>query len=420
VLRAGLTGGIASGKTRVLQRLASTAGIATLDLDAVAHRVLDVSGSAYVGVVQAFGSGILGPGGAIDRKALGRVVFADAAARERLNALTHPHIRDEERREAAEAARRGARVFVTDAALLVEVGMHLRYDRLVVAHCPPDVQLQRLMFRDGLDEAAARARLAAQMDPEVKRRFAHFVVDTSAAVEDTDRGADRVAEQLRAIARGRGGRALLLPEMARAALSWVTPGPGVLSPARLLSEGLSSDGLEMRRLQGLAAPGAAGPWYAASAAGLRPETLAVPAVLWALVRAGADAPFTAAVVHSVARLATADPPSIAGACAYAIALQEAAVERRVVASDADLRVWAAIGERWGGAPPRPAFRATVEAAARAFGDTTRVRENARASGGDPELAGALVGIATGTGTGTAEAPAEIEAAVETLGRVGAS
>jgi dephospho-CoA kinase len=419
VLRAGLTGGIASGKTRILHRLASTAGFATLDLDAVAHRVLGASGAAHAGVVREFGPGILGKDGAIDRKALGRVVFADAAARERLNALTHPHNRDEERREAAEAARRGTRVFVTDAALLVEVGMHLRYDRLVVAHCPPEAQLQRLMFRDGLDESAARARLAAQMDPDLKRRFAHFVVDTSGAVEDTDRAADRVAGQLRAIARGRGGRTLLLPEMARAALAWVTPrGPGPFSPARLLTEGLSPDGLEMRRLQGLVAPGAGGPWYATPATGLRPETLAVPALLWSLVRAGADAPFTAAVAHSVARLATADPASIAGACAYAIALQEAAVERRVVASDADLRVWAAIGERWGGAPPLPVFRATVEAATRAFGDAAKVGENARASGGDPELAGALVGIATGTGM--AETPGGVEAAVEALGRAGAS
>lgn len=416
MLKVGLTGGIASGKSRVLRRLAAAVGFETLDLDAVAHQVLSASGTAQGDVVREFGPGILGPDGAIDRKALGRVVFADRPARERLNALTHPHIRDEETRRVREAAARATPVFVTDAALLVEVGTHLRYDRLVVAHCPADLQLTRLLERDGIEEAAARARLAAQMDPDLKRRFAHFVVDTSGSLDDTDAAADRLARELRAVAKGHGGRMVVPPEVARGALSWgPRQGPGGMPPARLLTEAVVDGRLEMRLLQRLVAPGARGPWYEAPSGGAAPDALAVPAVLWSLARAGADAPFTAAVVHSVSRATTQDPSAIAGACTYAIALQEAAVERRVAASDADLRVWAGIGERWGRTEPPPSVRATIAAAARAFGDPARAREGARAQGGDPDLAAALIGIATGS---TApDVPAEVESAVAALARI---
>jgi dephospho-CoA kinase len=162
VLRIGLTGGIACGKSRVRRRLA-TAGFGTLDLDAVAHEMIAPGGPAYADVVSAFGAGILASDGTVDRKALGSRVFADAAARAELNALVHPRVRDEEARRAAAHAAAGGRVFVTDAALLVEAGLHLRFDRLVVVDCDGGEQLRRLIARDRLDEAAARGRIAAPM-----------------------------------------------------------------------------------------------------------------------------------------------------------------------------------------------------------------------------------------------------------------
>src|SRR5262245_49087722 len=111
-------------------------------------------GAAYDDVVRSFGASILGPDGAIDRRALGDVVFKDPAARARLNALVHPRAREEEGRRAAALGAAGATVIVSDAALLVEAGVHLRFDRLVVVHCPPEEQRRRLMERDGLDARA--------------------------------------------------------------------------------------------------------------------------------------------------------------------------------------------------------------------------------------------------------------------------
>jgi dephospho-CoA kinase len=188
MLAVGLTGGIASGKSRVLGRLA-TRGLQTLDLDRVAHDLMAPGGAAYADVVAAFGPGILGDGGAIDRQALGARVFADPAARSRLNALVHPRVRDAEGTWRAGLPEGPGEVAVVDAALLVEAGLHLRFDRLVVAHCGEAEQLRRLMARDGLAEDAARARLRAQMPAERKRRFADLEVDTSGRPEDTDAAA---------------------------------------------------------------------------------------------------------------------------------------------------------------------------------------------------------------------------------------
>ena len=178
MLKVGLTGGIASGKSHVLRRLAQ-AGFQTLDLDAVARDVMAPGGTAYADIVRAFGERILAADGAIDRKALGAHVFADAAARRRLEALVHPRIREAEARYLSAGAPDS--VAVVDAALLVESGQHLRFARLVVVFCEPREQLRRLMARDGLTEADARARLDAQMPPGEKRRFGHFVVDNSRA-----------------------------------------------------------------------------------------------------------------------------------------------------------------------------------------------------------------------------------------------
>ena len=150
------------------------AGLATLDLDLVAHDVMAPGAAAYDAVVAEFGPGIVGAGGRIDRPALAGRVFADPGARNRLNALVHPRVREEEDRRAAALAAADAALLVTDAALLVEAGYHLRFDRLVVVHCPPEEQLRRLRLRDGLDEPAARARLRAQMPIDEKRSFAHF------------------------------------------------------------------------------------------------------------------------------------------------------------------------------------------------------------------------------------------------------
>src|SRR5687767_5013435 len=153
---------------------------------------------AHAEVVAAFGPEILAADGSIDRRILGPRVFADPAARARLDAIVHPRVRAAEARLMSEGGT--ARVAVTDAALLVESGMHLRFDRLVVVHCDPGTQVARLMARDGLDEEAARSRLRAQMPAADKRRFAHLEIDSSGALEQTDARADAVAAELSRVA----------------------------------------------------------------------------------------------------------------------------------------------------------------------------------------------------------------------------
>ena len=185
MLRVGLTGGIACGKSHVLRRLAAR-GFPTLDLDQASRDVVAPGEPALAAIAEAFGRRVLGPNGALDRAALGAIVFADAGARARLNAIVHPRVRAAEAAWAAARAAAGASVAVTDAALIVETGAHLRFDRVVVVHCDPVEQLARLRARDGLDEAAARARVAAQMPVAEKRLFGHFEVDTSGAVTETE------------------------------------------------------------------------------------------------------------------------------------------------------------------------------------------------------------------------------------------
>ena len=201
MLRVGLTGGIACGKSEVLGRL-SARGLATLDLDAVAHEVMAPGGAAYEEVVASFGDDILAPDATIDRSALGAVVFGDPEARGRLEGIVHPRVRAEEARRASAFQAEGRALLVSDGAVLVEAGVHLRFDRLVVVHCPPEAQRRRLMARDGISDAAARARLGAQMPIEEKRCFGHLEVDTSGALEETAQAAEILAGVLLTEARG--------------------------------------------------------------------------------------------------------------------------------------------------------------------------------------------------------------------------
>jgi dephospho-CoA kinase len=324
VLRVGLTGGIASGKSHVLGRLRE-AGCHTLDLDAVAHEVMGPGGPAYEPVVETFGREVLDASGRIDRKRLGARVFADPAARARLNALVHPRVRDEEARRVARVGSAPGAVFVTDAALLVEAGLHLRFDRLVVVHCNEEEQLRRLTRRDGLGVEAARARILAQMPVAEKRGFAHLTVDTSGLPEDTDRAAAALAEALRVLAE-QPPRRLPQPPAAVAALLAVGPaaGPGGLAPLRLLAAIAERGGLEMPGLVELL--GRSGDWYRAPPGWPErpgPEALVAPLVVWTLARRGSDAEFLAAAAASLARATHRQPEAIADACFYACALLQA-------------------------------------------------------------------------------------------------
>ncbi len=186
LLNVGLTGGIACGRTTVCSIL-SRLGACVVDMDVVGHRLMDPGGAAVEKVVAAFGDRFRDAHGGIDRRAMGDLVFSDRQARARLERLLHPMIIAESERIVADfAAAKGRGIAISDAALLVETGGYRRYDRLVVVFCHPELQLRRLMARDGLSETRAKARIAAQAPLDEKRALADYTIDTSGTLADTE------------------------------------------------------------------------------------------------------------------------------------------------------------------------------------------------------------------------------------------
>ena len=409
MLRVGLTGGIACGKSRVLARL-ETLGLATLDLDALAHHVMAPGGSAHDDVVAAFGSRILAADGSIDRKALGVVVFSDPEARLRLEGLVHPRVRAEEAERASRLDAAGEAVLVSDAALLVEAGLHLRFDRLVVVHCPPDVQRQRLVARDGLSASAARARLDAQMPTAEKRRFAHLEIDTAGSLEQTDASAAELAGILQALA-ARTDRDGPAPpsRLLGAFVHGRTAGPRGLDPRNFLEIVTERDEVEPSALAKGLEPSTPGPWYRAARPnepGPWPETLAAPIALWALAR-GRDEDWTLGAAASVARLTHDEGDAVAGAGVAALAARAVATSGGLGGLEERMGAWADRAGRWGGAAPAPRVRRALDAAVAHPDDPSAAREAAAASGAEPALAGGLVGLVIGAAEDDAE-PALVE------------
>lgn len=197
MLKVGLTGGLASGKSFVANCFAEW-GARVMHADKAGHAVLDPDGEAYADVVRAFGDAILREDGSIDRKALGAIVFADQEKLARLNSLVHPHVFHRQRVffEQAEKDDPGG-IAVVEAAIMVETGSYKNYDRLVVAVCPPEVQIQRFVDREGASEEDAKARMARQMPLAEKIPYADYVIDTSGSKDDTVSRAREVWEKLR-------------------------------------------------------------------------------------------------------------------------------------------------------------------------------------------------------------------------------
>jgi len=179
----GLTGGIACGKSTVAGFLVER-GVGVVDADQIAREVVEPGTQGLRAIVEAFGPSVLTADGALDRKALGARVFGDEAARMRLNALTHPLIRSVSMKRAKEMAASGQRLIAYEAALLVEAGHADTFRPLVVVVAGLALQLARLMERDAMTEAEARARLAAQMPLGAKAAAADFVIDTSCSLQD--------------------------------------------------------------------------------------------------------------------------------------------------------------------------------------------------------------------------------------------
>ena len=319
MLRVGLTGGIACGKSEVVRRLAA-AGLPTLDLDRVAHELVAPGLPGHAAVALAFGPAVLAPDGSIDRRGLGARVFADPGARLLLNGILHPRIRAEEESRASRLESRPGALLVTDAALLVETGTHLRFDRLVVVHCRPDQQVARLRARDGLSEEAARARLAAQMPIDTKVRFAHVSIDASRTLEETHRAADALARQLEQLALERPVPLAIDEARAREVLArGPAQGPRGLTPALMAERIAAASGVDLERLAACLDPPTSGPWYEAADAPSKgegsgsPSALMGPLVLHELRTHGFDPERLWAAAFSVAWLTERNPDRLASA-----------------------------------------------------------------------------------------------------------
>ena len=196
MLKLGLTGGIASGKSAIAAMLREM-GFSVLDADSLAHKLIEPGQPAYDEVLQEFGPAVKAPDGRIDRPKLSAIVFNDRAKLDRLNAIVHPRVAEVIFSQFEVWRRSGVRdaVFV-EAALLVESGIHKNLDGLVVAWCDPQQQLERLIAR-GLSEAEARRRISAQLPVEEKLRLATEKIDCSGSLEETRRQVEALAAKLR-------------------------------------------------------------------------------------------------------------------------------------------------------------------------------------------------------------------------------
>jgi dephospho-CoA kinase len=199
MLKVGLTGGLACGKTFVGQALADL-GCHLIQADELGHEILLPGGEAYADVVREFGPGILNEDGTIDRKRLAAEVFAKPERLEALNRLVHPHVFRRERELMDRFAKSDPRgIVVVEAAILIETGTFKNYDRLILVECEEQQQVARALKRDHNGRADVLARIRRQMPLDEKRKFAHYVIDTSGNKEDTLRRVREVYDALRRI-----------------------------------------------------------------------------------------------------------------------------------------------------------------------------------------------------------------------------
>jgi dephospho-CoA kinase len=185
----GLTGGIGTGKSTVAAMLAAR-GAALVDSDLLAREVVEPGTPGLAEVVEEFGPSVLLANGTLDRAGLGAVVFGDEAKRLRLNAITHPRVRELMLQRVAAALGSDAPLVVVDVPLLFESGMQGAFEGVLLVWTPPAVQLARLVERDGWAESEAQRRVASQMPIDEKRALATWVIDNSGTVAQTEAQVD--------------------------------------------------------------------------------------------------------------------------------------------------------------------------------------------------------------------------------------
>jgi len=206
MLRVGLTGGIATGKSTVGMMFIEL-GCHLIDADRITHGLLRPGQPVYSAVVEAFGEHILSSDRTINRKILGEIVFNDPQARSKLNGLVHPAVIQRQREWLSEMeAKDPAGIGIVDAALMIEVGTYKNYDKVIVVTCRPEVQKQRLRARSGLSKEEIEARIRSQMPLEEKAKHADFVVDNSGYLAETRSQVAEVNSRLREFVANTSGK----------------------------------------------------------------------------------------------------------------------------------------------------------------------------------------------------------------------
>ncbi|MFZ0919130.1 MAG: dephospho-CoA kinase [Candidatus Dormiibacterota bacterium] len=185
----GVTGGIATGKTTV-DRMLAAHGATVIDADELAREVVRPGEPALEEVAARFGRGLIRPDGSLDRTRLGRLVFADPDARRDLERITHPRIIELIGARVATALAGPAPLVVVDIPLLLENAREAMFEGVLLVYAPAEVQVERLRERNGLDEAAALQRLAAQLPIDEKRGRATWIIDNSGSLDATSRAVD--------------------------------------------------------------------------------------------------------------------------------------------------------------------------------------------------------------------------------------
>lgn len=199
MLKVGLTGSIAVGKSYVLE-IFRELGAFTLDADLTAREVVALNTKGLQLLIENFGEEILLTSGELDRMKLGAIVFADEAKRQLLNSIVHPLVFEAQNQWLAARETENPRgIAVIDAALMIESGGYKRFDKIIVVFCEPALQLQRLMSRNNISETEALKRINSQMPQDEKKRFADFLIDTSKGFEDTRRRTIEIFEQLKVL-----------------------------------------------------------------------------------------------------------------------------------------------------------------------------------------------------------------------------
>ena len=200
MLKVGLTGSIAVGKTFVCETMREL-GCHVLDADKLAREAVAKGTDGLAEVIKHFGVSVLLNNGDLDRKKMAAIVFADDEKRSLLNSIVHPRVIEAQNEwlNKLEEDDAGA-IAIVDAALMIESGGYKRFDKIIVVWCAADIQLSRLMARNVLTRDEARKRIGAQMPQDDKKKFADYLIDTSDGFEDTTKQTTEIVAQLRGLA----------------------------------------------------------------------------------------------------------------------------------------------------------------------------------------------------------------------------